>query len=77
LRSKCSYENLSVVRGDASATDINTLLVSGSQRLGVKDAIAGPLTQLESEGYEVAILDTAPSLSAIQVAALMASALSH
>jgi len=67
------FPNLSVVRGDTTTADINTLLVSGSRRLRIQDAIAGPLSQLESEGYDVAILDTAPSLSATQVAALMAA----
>lgn len=67
------YDNLSVVRGDATTVDINTLLVSGSPRLTIQNAIAAPLTNLDREGYEVAILDTAPSLSATQLAALMAA----
>jgi len=67
------YETLSVVRGDASTTDINTLLVSGSRRLRLQDAITEPLAQLDKQGYQVAILDTAPSLSATQVAALMSA----
>jgi len=67
------YENLSVVRGDVSTVDINTLLVSGSRRLHLEEALAKPLANLDREGYEVAILDTAPSLSATQLAALMAA----
>lgn len=67
------YENLSVVRGDATTVDVNTLLVSGSQRLQIENAITEPLSSLGRNGYEIAIIDTAPSLSATQLAALMAA----
>jgi len=66
------YDTLSIVRGDSSTTDINTLLVSGSRRLRVESVIALPLAQAARDGYDIAVIDTAPSLSEVQRAALLA-----
>ena len=53
--------------------DINTLLVSGSRRLKTRTAIADVLAPVWRNGKTIVIMDTAPSLSAIQVSALAAS----
>jgi chromosome partitioning protein len=67
------YESLFVIRGDQSTADVNTLLVSGSRRLNVATAIAGPLALAARAGFDLAILDTSPSLSEIQRSVLLAA----
>lgn len=67
------HPNLQVILSDESTVDINTLLVSGSRRLRTRTAIADALTPVWRNGETIVILDTAPSLSAVQVSALAAS----
>jgi len=67
------YPNLWVILSDESTVDINTLLVSGSRRLKTRTAIADALAPVWQDGKTIVIVDTAPSLSAVQVSALAAS----
>jgi chromosome partitioning protein len=67
------HPNLSVILSDESTVDINTLLVSGSRRIKARTAIADVLAPVWRNGKTIVILDTAPSLSAVQVSALAAS----
>jgi len=66
------FPTLRVILGDESTADINTLLTSGSRRLQTRTAMADALAPARHSS-DVIILDTAPSLSAIQVSALAAS----
>lgn len=67
------HPNLQVILSDESTVDINTLLVSGSRQIRTRTAIADALAPVWRNGKTIVILDTAPSLSAIQVSALAAS----
>jgi len=67
------HPNLAAILSDESTVDINTLLVSGSRRLKTRTAIADVLAPVWRDGKTIVIMDTAPSLSAVQVSALAAS----
>ena len=64
---------LGIVSGDASTVDVETMLRT-STRFNPATAIKEPLSRLSTNGRPtVIILDTAPSLSSVQVAALSAA----
>ena len=63
---------LAIVPGDASTVDVETLLRT-SPRLTPATALRSALAQFKSSRETIIILDTAPSLSSVQVAALSAA----
>jgi len=67
------HPNLQAILSGESTADINTLLVSGSRRLKTRTPIADVLAAVWRNGRTIVILDTAPSLLAVQVSALAAS----
>lgn len=69
-----NFPLLSIVRGNEETEAIETLMRQGRRgRVSRDDALRKPLRSRDSQSYDLAILDTAPSLSEVQRSALRAS----
>jgi len=67
------YPRLGLVAGDDSTLTVNVVLSSPVQEVPLKDALRHALEPLSRNGPLQVVLDTAPSLSHLQIAALGAA----
>ena len=68
-----NYTRLGIITSDESTLTVNTVLASPIQNVPLKDVLRQRLAPLSSNGPLHIILDTAPSLSHLQIAALGAA----
>lgn len=67
------FPALSIIRGNQDTEYIETLMKQGGGRVNRDDALYKPLHSRNGREYDLAILDTAPSLSEVQRSAIRAA----